>query len=344
MFVDLTRTCQINKKLFINGRYFMFYQRGSKGDEVKKIQVKLKELGYYLGPTDGIFGGGTESAVKSFQKEHSLTPDGKVGQQTWAALFAEEEMPQPDILTKTLDWRCLALTGSFETDAPVPECFAGLTGDFDDEGISFGVLQWNFGQKSLQPLLLKMNQQHPDVLKEIFHEEYEEFLSVLNADYEEQMAWARSIQNLKNEFHEPWRGLFKTLGRTKEFQEIQVKHASNLYQDALSLCRQYSVWSERAVALMFDIKTQNGSISALVGAQIHKDFGQLAPSLNGQEREVAKLRIIANRRAEAAKPRWVEDVRKRKLCCANGEGTVHGRYYDLEGQYGIRLQRAQEFA
>lgn len=56
--------------------------------------------------------------------------------------------------------------------------------------------------------------------------------------------------------------------------------------------------------------------------------------------EVARLRIIANRRAEAANRKWVEDVRARKLTIANGEGTVHGRFYDLQEQYGIGLAGA----
>jgi hypothetical protein len=49
------------------------------------------------------------------------------------------------------------------------------------------------------------------------------------------------------------------------------------------------------------------------------------------------MRIVANRRAEASNPRWVEDVRARKICCANGGGRVHGIPYDLEKQFGIRL-------
>ncbi len=57
-----------------------------------------------------------------------------------------------------------------------------------------------------------------------------------------------------------------------------------------------------------------------------------------EDDEVARPRIIANRRAEAADPRWVEDVRARKLTIANGGGTVHGNAFNLEGQYGIRLK------
>ena len=50
-------------------RQMALYQRGSKGAEVAKIQTRLQQLGFYTGPIDSDFGGGTESAVKGFQKQ-----------------------------------------------------------------------------------------------------------------------------------------------------------------------------------------------------------------------------------------------------------------------------------
>jgi hypothetical protein len=315
------------------------YRLGSKGPEVERIQTRLKELGYYRGPLDGDFGGGTESAVKAFQKAKGLTPDGIVGPQTWKRLFPAEDIPPPVLLKKPLAYRSLALTGAFETRAPIPECFAGLSGDFDGQGMSFGALQWNLGQGTLQPLLQEMDRAHPEILREIFAEHYPVLRAMLRAEREEQLTWARSIQDVRRYvISEPWRGLFKTLGRREEFQDIQVKTAGRIYQSALALCKEYGVRSERALALMFDIKVQNGSISPLVKAQIERDFKQLEPSGDWENDEVARLRIVANRRAEAAKPEWIEDVRRRKLTIANGEGTVHGRHYNLEEQYGIRLK------
>lgn len=55
---------------------------GSNGTEVKELQKKLKELGYYAGSTDGIFGTETQSAVKKFQKSVGLTADGIAGAKT----------------------------------------------------------------------------------------------------------------------------------------------------------------------------------------------------------------------------------------------------------------------
>ena len=55
---------------------------GSRGNEVRQIQKKLRELGYYKGSVDGMYGTGTQKAVKSFQKNCGLTADGIAGPKT----------------------------------------------------------------------------------------------------------------------------------------------------------------------------------------------------------------------------------------------------------------------
>lgn len=59
---------------------------GSTGNEVRQIQTKLKNWGYYNGSVDGIFGSRTLAAVKSFQRKNGLQVDGIVGEKTLAAL------------------------------------------------------------------------------------------------------------------------------------------------------------------------------------------------------------------------------------------------------------------
>ena len=61
-------------------------QYGSSGEEVKQIQTKLKDWGYYNGSVDGIYGSGTYEAVKKFQSSNGLTADGVSGTQTLLAL------------------------------------------------------------------------------------------------------------------------------------------------------------------------------------------------------------------------------------------------------------------
>lgn len=55
-----------------------------------------------------------------------------------------------------------------------------------------------------------------------------------------------------------------------------------------------------------------------------------------------KNELIARFRAEAAHPRWVEDVRAHKLTIVSGEGVVDGHDYYPEEQCGIRLKTLRQ--
>ena len=312
------------------------YRLGSRGEEVGRIQTALKEKGFYLGD----FGGGTESAVKAFQAASGLDVDGDVGPITWNALFGEE-IPEPELASDELPRRCLTLTATFETSRGPPECFSGVSGDFDGQGISYGVLQWNFGQGSLQPLLTAMLTKHAPVMGAVFQSRLSVLQAALAADGEDLMHFARSIQDLlRHNLNEPWGGMFKSLGRTPEFQAMQVEHARSVFDRAAKLAKQYGIWSERAVALLFDIVTQNGSIRDITRAQIFADFEAIPVELAREEQEVERMEIVTHRRAEACNSRWVEDVRARKLCIARGSGIVHGVRYDVGTQFGIGLAAA----
>ena len=59
---------------------------GSRGDEVRSIQTKLKRWGYYNGNIDGIYGNKTVEAVKYFQRKNGLTVDGIAGTNTLKAM------------------------------------------------------------------------------------------------------------------------------------------------------------------------------------------------------------------------------------------------------------------
>ena len=68
--------------LYTDNTESVLSQQGSRGDEVRQIQKKLKQLGYYKGNIDGIFGSDTKKAVLSFQKNCGLTADGIAGPKT----------------------------------------------------------------------------------------------------------------------------------------------------------------------------------------------------------------------------------------------------------------------
>lgn len=62
-------------------------RQGSTGENVRKIQQKLNDLGFSAGSADGIFGSGTKAAAVKFQQSKGLEADGIVGQATWNTLF-----------------------------------------------------------------------------------------------------------------------------------------------------------------------------------------------------------------------------------------------------------------
>ncbi len=61
-------------------------RQGASGGEVKELQRRLKEWGYYKGSVDGVYGKGTVEAVRLFQKKNGLTADGVAGIDTFKAL------------------------------------------------------------------------------------------------------------------------------------------------------------------------------------------------------------------------------------------------------------------
>lgn len=69
-------------------------KQGSRGEDVKTVQQKLKRWGYYSGNVDGIYGSATKKAVEYFQRKNGLTVDGIVGQKTYAALGMMEQAGQ----------------------------------------------------------------------------------------------------------------------------------------------------------------------------------------------------------------------------------------------------------
>ena len=62
--------------------------KGMTNENVRYAQTKLINKGYSVGSSgaDGIFGAGTEQAVKQFQADNGLTADGMIGPATWKKL------------------------------------------------------------------------------------------------------------------------------------------------------------------------------------------------------------------------------------------------------------------
>ncbi len=65
-----------------------YIRKGSRGDEVKRVQQRLYDLGYPVGTIDGIAGNGTINALVLFQKNNDLEADGIAGPKTLEIMFS----------------------------------------------------------------------------------------------------------------------------------------------------------------------------------------------------------------------------------------------------------------
>ncbi|MBQ9210627.1 MAG: peptidoglycan-binding protein [Clostridia bacterium] len=90
--------------------------QGDKGEEVKRLQERLIEMGYLPeGSADGAYGGQTRNAVRRFQYYNGLTVDGIAGRATQTNLFENPDAaPYPGEETATPE----------VTETPVPETAA----------------------------------------------------------------------------------------------------------------------------------------------------------------------------------------------------------------------------
>lgn len=87
---------------------------GSTGNEVKTLQQKLKDLGFYNGSVDGIFGTQTQTAVRNFQRSVGITVDGIAGSTTLLYLGLDSGSSSPSTQYSSSDVQLLAKVISAE--------------------------------------------------------------------------------------------------------------------------------------------------------------------------------------------------------------------------------------
>ena len=122
--------------------YRVDMERGSRDTnalgEVHRLQRRLDSLLYLEGGIDGIFGGGTESALKYFQKRNKLAETGVADEETQRALFSESavksDRPKCMYMLKisVADQRVYAykwVNGSYSQLVRTMKCSTGTTSD-----------------------------------------------------------------------------------------------------------------------------------------------------------------------------------------------------------------------
>ena len=94
--------------IFLYPVCFSLSKYGSRGEEVKKIQTKLKNWGYYNGNVDGIYGSKTFESIKRFQRKNGLTVDGIAGKKTLNALGISSEKNSSETSSNNTDLNLLS--------------------------------------------------------------------------------------------------------------------------------------------------------------------------------------------------------------------------------------------
>ena len=72
-----------------SAKYYTMYP-GDSGDDIKEMQDRLAQLGYFEGTSTGYFGSITTNAVKCFQETNGLAIDGVVGKNTRKLLYSDD--------------------------------------------------------------------------------------------------------------------------------------------------------------------------------------------------------------------------------------------------------------
>ena len=70
---------------------YRMIDKSMSGTDVAVVQAILTARGYYTGPLDGLFGEALDAAVRKFQSDHTLDPDGVVGPLSWRKILSLED-------------------------------------------------------------------------------------------------------------------------------------------------------------------------------------------------------------------------------------------------------------
>jgi len=252
------------------------------------------------------------------------------------------------------------ITGAFENSG---DPYAGVTGDFDGQGISCGVLQWNIGQGSLHKLLKDLGAARVKALMPTYGAQ---MWQAATSPIPNGLAIVRGWQN-NNSLNTKARAELKALMGASDMKAIQDKYIRQVavkaegYADAWAAASGVAARTSHQLALFFDIVTQGGSAAGLTFQDV-KDFKgattpnnaddlicdwmlsrpkNMAGKKDGDKNaalwrdqldgDAYNLLVFAYLRSQKSKTPWRLDVMNRKGTIAARKGWVHASLRDLTG-------------
>jgi hypothetical protein len=199
--------------------------------------------------------------------------------------------------------------------------YQALAGDFDGQGTSFGLIQWNFGQNTLGPLLKKMLAKDAKAFAACFgaDSDYDTLKKALDASNNaDQLKWARDRQKNKKA---AWSGAFKAIGAVAQFNVIQRDQAIANYHPLVvtavgslrEIAPEFMTNIElRSYAALFDLCVQQSGI-----AKVLKEItGRVKKEKPANQLDFLKIAVVE--RARKATGAWVSDCISRRLGILGG--------------------------
>jgi peptidoglycan hydrolase-like protein with peptidoglycan-binding domain len=300
--------------------------RGARGSIVRDLQLALRLTGCSSLESDGIFGKNTADAVCSFQHTGALPVTGCIDEDTFSRLGQG--------LPPTLEERCVQLTAAIEGHG-----YGRAVGNRDGAWLTWGIVGFTLKFGQVQQVVATIAQAAPELITRAFRQLAPQLLRLMAAPRIRQHRWANSITALDGGLTSDWREGFARFGDLPRVQQEQRRLAhDNYFVPALKTARAFGLLTELGAALCFDIHVQNGGVKPRTRAML-----QAALSASPPRDELELRRAIAHAVADAATPRFAEDVRARKLAIATGAGRVHGIQLVLEN-WGLAEIAAPELA
>lgn len=232
---------------------------------------------------------------------------------------------------KTREDIALEITAQFEGAG-----WGGVAGNFDGQGISAGVLQWNFGQGTLQKLLghyVKINGPIEGFPRDINH--------FKDASKEEAVRMSAIMQGDRHRVLPLWKEAWKGLLTSDAGREAQTIMSAPYLQRAERMLESSGLTSTKAFCFFFDIAVQNGSLKGvgLPDYEISDNYIENIIHNSGDNQDVwkgmdlddetKKLLVVARERANKSHSKWRMDVFSRKATIAVGKGIVHRSMRDF---------------
>lgn len=226
---------------------------------------------------------------------------------------------------------CVHITGKFEGTG-----YGSVTGNFDKQGISAGLLQWNIGSGTLQHYIL--NYHNVDN-----HEFPRSIRPLQDLKPAEAVVWVKDVMldevgNLKPEWKKSWEAFM-----THPYVINTQKYAIGKYfQRAKEIAGKagFTQDNARAMAWAFDIAVQNWSFEVDRVEEASLDHARNIMSKYSSENyalwsdvrltpEQRRMIVMTHYRCLKSKPEWRNDVFARKATIAMGVGIVHKTKHDF---------------